>query len=240
MGKHKGKPPDNPTYRLNEKHLKRRIKKALDKIDEEIRSDEQHPVVFAIKREITNKIIKRLEETVHRFKKDYEKWLLRNKGKFVNLKWIKKNVAIRNNLQEKKHEHLLPIVDYMSSHTLSYKESCFLGDKIRAGVHKTTTKKGEYEERIYILIKIDKENIGIKLGISPSLVYKYVKEMERVGIIKKLGRDGSRGKVLYAMGTFQIFEDPKEDWTPKPRRLWFLNKETRGMLVEFNIKSNKR
>ena len=217
MGKHKDNPPDNPTYRLNEKHLKRRIEKALDKIDEEIRTDEQHSAVFAIKREITNKIVKRLEETVHRFKKDYEKWLLRNRGDFANKQWIKKNKKIRDNLEMKKHKYLLPILDYLCSHTLSYKKSRFVGDKIGAGHYKTTTKKGEHEERTYILIEVDRVNIGIKLGISPSLVHKYAKEMERVGIIKKLGKESSRGKMLYAIGSFQIFEDATDDWTPKPR-----------------------
>ena len=60
--------------------------------------------------------------------------------------------------------------------------------------------------------------------------------MERVGIVKKLGKESPHGKMLYALGSFQIFEDPEEDWTPKPRRLWFLTKETREMLIKFNIK----
>ena len=110
----------------------------------------------------------------------------------------------------------------MSSHTLSFSQSRFEGDKIGAGVYETETEEGEREERTYILIEVDKVNIGIKLGISPSLIQKYVQGMERVGIIKKLGKSGPRGKALYAMGSFQIYEDPEDDYVSKPRRLWYL------------------
>ncbi|MHC4268511.1 MAG: hypothetical protein ACYSWS_12020 [Planctomycetota bacterium] len=227
---------DNLVYKSHIKRFNKRLEKALNKLPEEIRSeDEQRPAIYAARRKVADKLKKDVNEAGHYLDQYLAKLLSQNSGTFSKKEWTRGNKKIRDNLEKKKHKYLLSILDYLCTHTFSMNKSRVEGDKIGAGVYETKTKKGESEERIYVLIQIDKETIGIKFGISSSAVQKYVKEMERVGIIKKLGRDGSRGKALYALGTFYIWRDEEEDYKEKPKRLWFLNKETCEMLLEFNI-----
>ena len=90
-------------------------------------------------------------------------------------KWMLANRKIMKNLESKKY--FIPILNFITEHAY----------------HRTDSKTKEHgfykkddKEFLYIMTKINPKRIATSLGVSPDLVYRYIRVMKKAGFIKKL------------------------------------------------------
>ena len=225
-------PPNTSTFRRIEKHLDKKIKKALNGEDIEEGDIDSH-FVFAIKRKVFREVLKNLEDTDLWLRKEYKKYLIPDKAIFSGKKWIQNNNKICENLDRKRNNKLLPLMDYLGNHRLSLKESESLADDISAGSFYKKTAKGEDRWYTFVLAIPDFEDIDDELDMSRSLVQKHLKGMGDAGIIKPMKKSGSHGQKVYALGYYNSY--PLADGGTGSKSNWFLIncKEMRQALMNF-------
>ncbi len=212
-------PPKTSTFKRIEKHLKWKIEKALKGESVEI-EDIDDPFVFAVMRKIIRQVVKNLEETLSWLREEYKRYLIPDLEIFSHKKWIVKNKKIRENLARKRNSKLLPLMNYLCNHKLSWKESESLAEELGADSHSMHTKKGQYVERTLVLVIPGYEDIENKLDMSLSLIRKYLQGMGDVGFIKPIKKSGSHGHMVYAVGYYLPYEG--EGGTTRHRAIWFL------------------
>lgn len=105
-----------------------------------------------------------------------------------------------------KRKHFIPLMNYLCECQLGPQESDELME--RRGIEPYEAGENKVR-RTYILIhNLDFEIMGKQLDLKPDPLRKHLQEMERMGILKKFGKDGPRGQLIYALGY----------WLPVPNR----------------------
>lgn len=128
-----------------------------------------------------------------------------------------------------KRKHFIPLMNYLCECQLGPQESAELME--RRGIEPYRVGKNKVR-RTYILIhNLDFVKMGNALELKPDPLRKHLQEMERIGILKKFGKDGPRGQLIYALGY----------WLPVPnspisRPVYFLKDtdDMRKALRDFN------
>lgn len=227
-------PPDTATFRIIERHLKRRIKAALNDEDYGLEYIDD-PLIFAVMRKAIRKVVKNLEETLSWFREEYKRYLIPDKEIFFHKKWIWKNKKISENLARKRNSKLIPLMNYLCNHRLGWEESRALGRVIGAVTLQIKTKKGEDVRRILVLAKPDLEDIKNKLNMSQSLIQKYLKGMSESGFIRSVRKLGANKQKAYALGYYLPYSSETGRMT-RYKSNWFLKdtKEMRQALMSFN------
>jgi hypothetical protein len=59
------------------------------------------------------------------------------------------------------------------------------------------------EEGTPVLVKPDYDLIELRLGLRRQDAWRHLREMCRLGIIKKANMDGERGEMIYQIGTYE-------------------------------------
>jgi hypothetical protein len=88
-------------------------------------------------------------------------------------------------------------------------------------------------ECVYIVVKLNRinrrrEKVSIRddlanyLGISKRSISKYIQALCEAGILKKLGKVGRNGNVLYAIGFFMPYPPGKDGRKGGTNRIYFL------------------
>ncbi len=194
------KPPKTSTFRIIERHLKRKIEEASNGESVEI-EDIDDPFAFTIKRKTIREVVKNLEDTLSWFREEYKRYLIPDKEIFFHKKWIWGNKKISENLDKRRNRNLIPLMNYLCNHRLGWKESISLSDEIGAAPFSMETKKGQYVERTLVLVIPDYEDIENKLNMSLPLMRKYLKGMGDVGFIKPIKKSGSHGQCSWLLST---------------------------------------
>ncbi len=179
-----------PPFKGLEKRIDRELKKAFHKIGinyEEIKTEDfEEPLIYAIKRKVIRQELKRQESKCSWFRKEYKNYLIPDKEIFSKKHWIIDNKKICENLERKRNNKLIPLLNYLCNHRLSWRQSEYLAEEIKTGSHSMETKKGQNVSRTYVFVMLDYEDIKGKFGMSRSLTQKYLKVMVDVGIIKSI------------------------------------------------------
>lgn len=227
-------PPSTATFKLIERHLERKIKKALTDNDVEL-EDIEHPFAFVVKQKAIKQVIKNLEDSQSWFREEYKRYLIPDQEIFSHRKWIWNNKKISENLARKRNSKLIQLMNYLCNHRLGIKESVLLADDIGAVPFSKKTKKGDYVEYALVLLIPNFEDIKNKLNISLSLIRKYLQGMGEAGFIKPIRKLGSNEQKVYALGYYLPYSSADSKVTRyKPN--WFLknNKEMKQALMNFN------
>ena len=114
-----------------------------------------------------------------------------------------------------------------------------LAEERDIGKYQTTIKsgsnKGKADEKYYVLFVPDYEDMAAKLKMRTKNIRKYFKKFCEIGIMIDMGKMGSRGNKIYAVGSWLFFinEDKKE----QGRRKFFLkdSSEMRKKLAAFKL-----
>ena len=141
-------------------------------------------------------------------------------------KWITKNQSIMNAISKTRFDDVWL---YIQKHTMPLQRSRVLAKEKRLGQHK--------EKREYVLFIPDKIDMKNSLNLSESSIQKYMKAFCDSGILKKLGKFGSRSKHIYVFGFWSAYGEEGEKRGTK--RNYFLKntKEVRESLKKFRVKS---
>jgi predicted transcriptional regulator len=226
-------PPDTSTFRVIEKHLGRKIKKAFDDkgIVYEYIND---TFTFAVKRKVIRQVVRNLEDIISWCRNEYKRYLIPDQEIFSRKQWIWNNKKIHENLNKRRNKKLIRLMDYLGNHRLGWKQSETLSDDISAGSFSIKTKKGNDVERTFVLVIPDFEDIEDKLDMSKPLIQKYLQGMGEAGIIKPIRKAGSHGQKVYALGYYHPYS-PKDSKITRHKPNWFLksSKEMKQALIKF-------
>jgi hypothetical protein len=181
--------------------------------------------------------LKDAEQLVAYINREYKKELNIKLG--WPTKWMLRDKRLMKNLD--RYPCFFPVLRYLINHSYKqFTDSQELADKVGFGKHKHILKsgdqKGEEKEYHYVLVQVDKERLINSLGkdriqISKSYIQKYIKAFDDIGILKKLGKHGSHGNNLYAIGYWRTYKGNSM------KREWFLSetKEFKERLRNFNL-----
>jgi hypothetical protein len=225
-------PPSTATFKLIERHLERKIKKALTDNDIEL-EDIEDPFAFVVKRKTIRLVIKNIEDSQSWFREEHKRYLIPDQEIFSHRKWIFENKRIRENLARKRNSKLIQLMNYLCNHRLGIRESILLAGDIGAVPFSSKTKKGDYVEYALVLVIPDFEDIENKLDMSLSLIRKYLKGMSESKFIIPIRKCGSNEQKVYSLGYYLPYEG--EGGTTRYSKIWFLknNKEMRQALMNF-------
>ncbi|MHC4269448.1 MAG: hypothetical protein ACYSTS_13390 [Planctomycetota bacterium] len=225
-----------PPFKGLKKRIDRELKKAFQKNGinyEDIKPEDfKVPLIYAIKRKVIRQELKRLESKCSWFRKEYKNYLIPDKEIFSNKQWVFKNKKICENLARKRNSKLLPLLNYLCNHKLSWRQSESLAEEIDTDSHSMETKKGQNVERTLVLVIPDYEDIEKTLKMSLPLIRKYLQGMTEAGFIKALKKSGSHGQKVYAVGYYLPYEGD-EGGTTRYKANWFLTGGMKEALMEF-------
>ncbi len=129
-------------------------------------------------------------------------------------------------------ERMADMRNYCWDKTRSREGTINLADKVKKGCAyievevKSGKDKGKIKRRELVLFEADPEKDAKDLGMSVSTYRQYLKAMDEAGIIRKVGRIGSQGHNVYAIGY----------WTEHGRQPFVTNtKEWKQKLADFKV-----
>jgi len=183
-------------------------------------------------RYIRHKIRRLVVPTHFNLQQEYNQWVLRTyKQVFLAdgiwpTKWILNSVTIMRNLELKKNRWFFPLMNYLCESRLDPTRSRKVANHIGVGGYNVDGKVRDY----VILQRPNRKKIADKVGMSQTVLKRYLKELVHWGILKDLGKYGSNQPKVYAIGYYQSF-----NLGVKP--IWFLKEspEMKKALREFDI-----
>ncbi|MGD0231909.1 MAG: hypothetical protein ABSC19_16400 [Syntrophorhabdales bacterium] len=145
-------------------------------------------------------------------------------------KWMQQ-AAIRKALENTLFHEVL---DHLKGHTMTHDEGSRLADRRGLGEYARGSKENEY-----VLIMPDYAHMAAILGIKEQALRLYVNRFVDMDILKELGKDGPRGRKIYAIGFWSHYRK-QDDGKGGSQRIWFL-KETwylKEMLRNFTVRGD--
>lgn len=128
-----------------------------------------------------------------------------------------------------KRTHFIPLMNYLCSCQLGSQDAEDLIQ--RRGIEpyqaemNTDGKKWTVNRTYVLLQKLNFEKMEEVIGLKSDPLRKHLQELERIGVLKNLGKDGPRGQLIYALGYWLPVPNK-----PFPRPVYFL-KDTPQMKI---------
>ncbi len=163
-------------------------------------------------KKLRNKAIQDVRKAVEHLPKLLDQLEVKDKRSFPP-KWIKGSKAIMDNLKKKGNRHFLELYWLLKEGRVRHTGTIELTQKRRW--------KGE-GGKLPVLSKADYHQAKKETGLEAQQVRRYLQEMVRHGIVKKMGKDGVGGQVVYSLGYWA------KGYAKFPRPVFYL-KQTQKM-----------
>ncbi|HUK99780.1 MAG TPA: hypothetical protein VLX29_02875 [Nitrospirota bacterium] len=197
--------------------------------------DKGNDFTFSIRREVVRQFKKIHKQAVEEFFKSFDLEYaheLRRDGDVFPMVWMTNDKELWSAIGNKK-SIFIPLLNHLWSSRMNINDSKRLSIQLGAGKAKMTTRKGEQVTRDFIFIEgIDYEDLGKKVNASKSTIYNYIRALVKQGILIQFGKDGSRGRMVYAMGYFLPYKTRDKSGF---KQLPFVNEKMKHALREFNV-----
>lgn len=171
-------------------------------------------------------VIKEYKQQILKFKSYLDvtyKAELRIKKDYHIPKWMQQ-AGIKKVLDKTR---FIDVFNYLQKNTMIHEKGSRLVDKLRLSKH---VKEGkEYD---YVLVLPDYHDMQIELDITLQTIRLYVNRFVDMGILKELGKEGSRGQKIYGIGYWSFYG------SDSGKRNWFLKETPRmkEMLRNFTVR----
>lgn len=212
-----------------------------DRVKEETDIENPHEALAEIldndsavktREKILSSIGNQLSEYVEAFHNTFSVVKKENKSLWPTA-WMENDKKIK--VMMEKRTHFIPLMNYLCSCQLGYQDAEELMQ--RRGIEPYQAEmnnddKKRTVDRIYVLLqKLDFEKMEEVIGLKPDPLRKHLQELEKIGVLKNLGKDGPRGQLIYALGYWLPVPNK-----PFPRPVYFLKDtpQIKKALRDFN------
>ncbi len=185
---------------------------------------EDCPWIYNQLKDEAKETLKELEDALKWYKAEYREYLYKSGILFSTRKWLKKDKEVMANLNKRRNRHLLPVLEELAADQLPSKET-----KIKVEI----IIDGKKDDKKPVVSKPNYQRIAKKVGISPSLVQKYLEGANQQGLILA-GGNRYRGGRYYIIGFWVIYKDKKDGNKVKERPVYFISQKNRDKLINFH------